>query len=109
VWSLPRQAKCALTCAPDPQRRLLLFDKCVRNVRSPYAFIGGRGLRDSQPGDWHPLFGLDVGHPLGLCAETAPGSQVFERRWSEGVASLDCKTYKGSLPFEMLPDSELYF
>ena len=35
-----------------------------------YAFIGGRGLRD---GNWSPLFGLNVGHPLALCAEASPG------------------------------------
>jgi hypothetical protein len=41
-------------------------------VRGPYAFIGSRGLRDNQ---WHPLFGTDVGEPLGLCYEE-PGKSV---------------------------------
>ena len=47
-------------------------------TRPPIAFIGGR--LDDQ--DWHPLFALDVGEPLGqaLCQETTDG--VFSRRWT---------------------------
>ena len=76
-------------------------------ARGPYAFVGGRGLRDSAPTDnWHPLFGLDVGEPLELCQEHAQG--VFTRRWSKGTAALDCNRYQGELPFPRLPDSELY-
>ena len=75
-------------------------------ARGPYAFIGGRGLRDSHEGDWHPLFGLDVGRPIGLCAETS--QNTFERRWSRGDVSFDCNTYTASLEFEMLPESDLH-
>lgn len=76
-------------------------------ARGPYAFVGGRGLRDCQPNldNWHPLFGLDVGVPQELCQEHTPG--VFSRRWTKGTASLDCNRYHGSLPFPRLPDSEV--
>lgn len=77
-------------------------------ARGPYAFIGGRELRDSHEGDWHPLFGLDVGQPLGLCAEMSPRSNAFERSWTRGKASFDCNNYQATLEFEMLPESELY-
>ena len=76
--------------------------------RGPYAFIGGRGIRDSNPpsgNGWHPLFGLDVGVPLELCEETEPN--VFSRRWSKGTAKLDCNTYTASLPFKMLPETDI--
>ena len=79
-------------------------------ARGPYAFVGGRGLRDcgSDPtiDNWHPLFGLDVGVPLELCQDR--GSGVFSRRWSKGTASLDCTQYRGNLTFQSLPDSEIF-
>ena len=62
-------------------------------TRPPVAFLGGR-LRDA---DWSPLFSLDVGVPLGLCDEGPAG--VFSRRWSNGVAALDCNTWQARLPF----------
>lgn len=65
-------------------------------TRPPIAFLGSR-WQDEQ---WEPIFALDVGEPLGLCAETAPG--VFERAWSKGTVSLDCNTWEASLPFTPL-------
>ena len=62
-------------------------------TRPPVAFLGGR-LHDA---DWSPLFSLDVGVPLGLCDEGPAG--VFSRRWSNGVAALDCNTWQARLPF----------
>jgi hypothetical protein len=104
-------------CRPEMQGRGMMMGFAGSNQRSPnetvaafllargpYAFIGGRNIRDKQ---WNQLFGLDVGHPLGLCAETAPGSKIFERQWTEAVVSLDCNSYKASLPFRMLPKSKL--
>lgn len=66
-------------------------------ARPPIAFLGGR-LHDS---DWSPLFGLDVGLPLGLCRE-GPGG-VFNRQWGNGKASIDCNQWKAELPFSFLP------
>lgn len=74
-------------------------------ARGPYAFIGGRGLRDSRDGDWSPLFGLDVGVPLELCRESTTHPGVFSRRWTNGVVGLNCNHYEASLPFQMLPDA----
>lgn len=65
-------------------------------ARPPLAFLGGR-LHDA---DWNPLFGLDVGVPLQLCKEGPAG--VFTRKWSKGLAELDCGTWTGRLPFELL-------
>ena len=65
-------------------------------ARPPVAFLGGR-LRDA---DWSPLFALDVGVPLGLCQEGLPG--VFSRKWSKGLAKLDCNTWSAQLPFGSL-------
>jgi hypothetical protein len=64
-----------------------------------------RGPGEAGPaahGDaFSPLFALDVGEPLDLCREVAPA--VFRRKWSKGVATLDCNTYEASLPFPSLP------
>ena len=65
--------------------------------RPPLAYLGGR-LHDA---DWSPLFALDVGTPLGLCEEGPAG--VFSRRWSKGVAMLDCNAWQADLPFTALP------
>ena len=68
-------------------------------TRPPLAFIGASySLKDV---DWDPLFGLDVGEPLGLCTEGPAGR--FSRRWSKGSASLDCNTYTAALHFKSLP------
>ena len=47
------------------------------------------------------MFRLDVGEPEGLCTESAPG--VFQRKWSKGVAALDCNAYEATLSFGSLP------
>ena len=66
-------------------------------TRPPFAFIGASySLKD-----WAPLFGLDVGEPLGLCAESPAG--LFSRKWSKGSASLDCTSYTAALDFKSLP------
>ena len=101
-------------CAPEMQGRGMFMDFPANNprasqalgaflvTRGPYAFIGGRGLRDDT---WHPIFATDVGEPLGLCYEAKP--HVFERKWSKGVAGFDCSTYTAHLPFPSLPLSEV--
>ena len=62
-------------------------------TRPPIAFLGGR-LDDH---DWHQLFGLDVGEPLGQCQEVTEG--IFTRRWTKGTARLDCHKYSAELPY----------
>jgi hypothetical protein len=42
--------------------------------------------------DYPSQLSLDYGEPLGLCAETAPGSGVFSREWSKSTVTMDCNT-----------------
>ena len=65
-------------------------------TRPPIAFFGSRWQDDM----WTPLFDMDVGEPLGLCAEGPPG--VFSRAWSRGTAALDCNAWQATLPFALL-------
>lgn len=63
--------------------------------RPPHAYLGwGWESDDSQ---WNDLFYLQVGTPLGLCAEDTPG--VFSRAYTAGTAVLDCNQWTASLPF----------
>ena len=92
-WACPTAG--GVPCGDDPRREQTLAAFLV--TRGPYAFLGGRNLRDHS---WHPLFATDVGEPQGLCFESAPN--VFERKWSKGTAGLDCNTYTAKLPFGRL-------
>jgi hypothetical protein len=69
-------------------------------ARGPVAYIGwGWGIPPPGPlPPWEALWDLDVGEPLGLCAETSQG--VFERAWSKGRAALDCNTFEATLDFQ---------
>ena len=45
-----------------------------------------------------PALDRDYGEPLGLCAETQPGSRVFERRWTAARAvRFDCNSWVGTV------------
>jgi len=108
-------------CAPAMQGRGMFMDWDVRGnatnheqtmaafliTRPPVAFIGSYMMRDGpdpfppHKNAWDPLFNLDVGIPLGLCDEVK--EDVFERKWSRGVASLDCSTYTATLNFKSFP------
>ena len=67
-------------------------------ARPPHAYLGWGWESDDK--DWNDLFWLQVGVPLALCNETAPG--VFERQYSQGTATLDCNTWSAGLPFQPL-------
>lgn len=107
-------------CTPGMQGRGMFLEWNIRNstyhrqtmaaflvTRPPVGFIGSYIMRGpGEGGPAHgdaasPLFALDVGEPLELCTEAAPG--VFSRKWSKGVAALDCNTYEATLPFPSLP------
>jgi hypothetical protein len=66
--------------------------------RPPHAYLGWGWESDDR--QWNDLFYLQVGAPLGLCSEGAPG--VFSRAYSAGTASLDCNTWSAELPFPAL-------
>ena len=105
------EAKCSAWmrnyCAPGMQGRGMFMGWDTRSnatnhaqtmaafliTRPPVAFIGSYMLRSIES----DLFNLDVGEPLGLCAEVTSG--VFERKWSKGTATLDCHTYTPTLDF----------
>ena len=40
---------------------------------------------------------LDYGEPRGLCAETAAGSEVFVREWSNSRVTVDCGAYTAKI------------
>ena len=76
-------------------------------IRGPYAWLGYSWMGcNNDPNDkstatikYHfpDALGKDYGEPLGLCAETAAGSEVFHRAYSKANVTLDCKNWVGSV------------
>jgi hypothetical protein len=109
----PSRADCAAwmreRCAPARQAQPLLLqhDAAARNqsvaafliVRPPNGYLGFGWYSNDL--DWDPIFLLQPGTPLALCAEAPAG--VFTRAWSAGTARLDCNTFEADLPFPSLP------
>lgn len=99
-------------CAPARQMQPLLqqYDAAAANqsiaafliVRPPNGYLGWGWYSNDE--NWSPLFLLQPGIPLGLCAEGPVG--VFSRNWSAGTATLDCNEYTASLPFPTLATAE---
>ena len=97
-------------CQPFYQGRLMLMgmDTSPANkvqtvagflvTRPPVAYLGWGW--ESGDEKWDDIFLLQVGTPLGLCEEISEG--VFQRRYSLGIASLDCNSWTASLPFPSL-------
>jgi hypothetical protein len=76
-------------------------------IRGPYARLGYSWMGcNNDPNDHstaqikyhfpHELT-VDYGEPLGLCAETAAGTEVFVRRWSKATVTVDCKNWNGTI------------
>lgn len=63
-------------------------------TRGPVAFIG-QGW-ESGDAAWAPVFDVDVGEPVGACAEVEEG--VFSRAWTYGNATLDCTAWAAVIP-----------
>lgn len=66
-------------------------------LRGEYAFLStgwsgcGSASRPHEYGWNEEWLDTDYGEPSEeICSETAPGSGVFERRWTRGVISMDC-------------------
>ena len=72
-------------------------------VRGPYAWFGygWRGCGKVHPAsmgmDDGQLLNADYGEPVGLCAETAPGSGVFRRQWTRATVEMDCADWTASI------------
>ena len=44
-----------------------------------------------------PALELEYGVPEELCHETAAGSEVFTRKWTNATVTLDCKNWVGTI------------
>ena len=110
----PSAGSCAIFmreyCQPSYQGRMMFMgmDSSPANKeqvvagflvsRPPVAFLGWGW--ESGDEKWDDIFLLQVGTPLGLCEEGP--ANVFTRKYTQGVAELDCNTWKASLPFPSL-------
>ena len=110
----PAPATCAAwmreRCAPERQGEPLLqqHDAAAANqsvaaflvVRGPIGLLGWGWYSNDK--NWDRAFLLQPGTPEGLCKEGPTG--VFSRKWSAGVAALDCNAWVADLPFPSLPE-----
>lgn len=55
------------------------------------------GGRNNQSWSFPPALDGDYGEPEGFCSETAPGSGVFQRRWTRATAEFDCAAWVGTV------------
>jgi hypothetical protein len=66
-------------------------------MRGPFAWAGfaweSCGKAYVRPAE----LDTDYGVPLGVCAETAPGSGVFTRAWSRANVTVDCNAWTGTV------------
>lgn len=69
-------------------------------VRGPWAVLGHGWLGCNVNFSFPALLDADFGTPLGLCAETAPGSGVWAREWSRAHVSMDCNTWTPNITFK---------
>jgi hypothetical protein len=76
-------------------------------VRGKYAWIGYSWSQcwgwNGHKGDYFlrpDEFDYEVGRPLELCHETAPGSGVWKRQWSKATATVDCHTMNATIKLE---------
>lgn len=91
--SLPGQSYGSLVSPTQDLAAFLL-------TRGPWAWFGygWTGCADAK----HPFtrpneLDADYGVPQGFCAETAPGSGVFERRWTKADVSIDCNDFTAEI------------
>lgn len=73
-------------------------------VRGPFAWLGygWQGCTNddvlSKYGVWGPELDEDYGEPVDTrCMETAPGSEIFTRKWTKATVDLDCKNWVGTI------------
>lgn len=80
---------------PSPDQDLAAF----LLTRGPYAYFGygWTGCIDADHPFTRPAsLDLDLGDPLGYCAETAPGSGVWTRQYEKYDVSLDCGKWEAA-------------
>ncbi len=69
-------------------------------VRGSYAYLGHGWLGCSRDYLFPDELNLDYGEPLGLCAETAPGSGVFTREFTRSTVQMDCATWTPTITWK---------
>ena len=82
-------------CRTDPSK-FTQFDADLANFllsRGDYAYLGHGWLGCSHDYAYPAALDADYGEPAALCAETAPGSQVFRREYSHALVEMDCNTF----------------
>jgi hypothetical protein len=66
-------------------------------VRGPYGWLGHGWKGCSRQYEFPKEFNQDVGEPLGICKETAPGSQVFTRKWTKATVQMNCSDWTAKI------------
>ena len=64
-------------------------------VRGPFAFLGSgwQGCSPTLRYQYPAELNADFGAPASACAETMPGSGVFERQFEHATVQMDCTTW----------------
>ena len=73
-------------------------------TRGPYAMLGytwcgctnGQQMRP-RAAEWDEDFGEPTGGDTAACKETAAGSGIYAREWSEATVEWNCNTMHGSI------------
>ena len=67
-------------------------------IRGPHAAIGHAWLGCDKAGyTFPPALNIDVGEPLGPCAELGTTSGVFVRQWSKASVTMNCSSWEGTI------------
>ena len=77
---------------PTPEQDIAMF----LLSRGPYAYFGygwSGCISSSAPFTRPALLDIDVGEPLGFCAETAPQSGVWRREYTRYSIQVDCSDF----------------
>lgn len=84
------------SCTGTDPSHLTMVDEDIANfllVRGPYAYIGTGWSGCGKVFEYPAQFNTDVGDATGICAETAPGSNVFERDYTRVKVQMDCNSF----------------
>lgn len=65
--------------------------------RGPHAYLGHSWIGCNNWYTFPEALNADYGEPTGLCKETAPNSEIFERDWTKASVKMDCKSYTGTV------------
>lgn len=69
-------------------------------IRGPYSWLGHGWLGCSRDYVFPPQLQMDYGEPMGLCSETAPGSNVFARDWTKATVQMDCNKWEPTITWK---------